>query len=402
LSSEIAHVERGGVPLFSQEAEPPTFDFGDGPPVDYGCAPDEKPSDDLIRIERAMWLEEVRRALDPCDAVWSDRVARDDTPPTPADRTVGGLVKVYLALREAKVVARNISAKGHDNAVDCLNHFRDWVGVEAAATVIDARRWEAYYLYLTGKVGDRVWSRDYAGKVFRTARKFVEWLTKMDLIPLPKNLHDREYRFGKTAKAVPTMSVEEVRSLVLKATGQLRLHLLLMANCGMTQRDISDLRQDEVDWEGGRIIRKRSKTGDHASVPTVSYPLWPQTRALLRQYRAGAGELALLTLSGRRWVEDRWVDGKLVRTDSIASNYAHLKKKVGFDKPLKLLRKTSVSMLDNHETFARFFGHFLGHAPRSIQERHYVARSQERFDAAVVWLGEQYGFVDCEEQSPAV
>jgi hypothetical protein len=39
----------------------------------------------------------------------------------------------------------------------------------------------------------------------------------------------------------------------------LTLHLLLMANCGFTQQDVSDLSQDEVDWQLGTITRKRSK-----------------------------------------------------------------------------------------------------------------------------------------------
>ena len=42
-----------------------------------------------------------------------------------------------------------------------------------------------------------------------------------------------------------------------------------MANTGMTQTDVSDLHPSEVDWERGRVTRKRSKTEDRASVPTV-------------------------------------------------------------------------------------------------------------------------------------
>ena len=67
-----------------------------------------------------------------------------------------------------------------------------------------------------------------------------------------------------------------------------------MLNCGMTQRDISDLKDEEVDWNAGRIRRKRSKTANHDNVPVVEYLLWPRTFDLLKEYRSG-GELVLLT-----------------------------------------------------------------------------------------------------------
>jgi integrase len=76
--------------------------------------------------------------------------------------------------------------------------------------------------------------------------------------------------------------VQEVRRLIDQASGQLKLHLLLVINCGMTQIDTSDLRLEQVDWGTERIIRKRSKTDDHPNVPTVNHKLWPLTFELLR------------------------------------------------------------------------------------------------------------------------
>ena len=91
----------------------------------------------------------------------------------------------------------------------------------------------------------------------------------MGLVAVTPNLHSRRYRFGGGAKAVPVLEIGEVPKLIDEAPGQLKLHLLLMANTGMTQTDISDLHPSEVDWERGRVTRKRSKTEDRASVPTV-------------------------------------------------------------------------------------------------------------------------------------
>jgi integrase len=383
LAEEIARIERGGLPSFVPE-DPPILPEPP-PPGSY----DSEPPEDVYRM--AIERDQRNRAIDPFDGVWNDRVAREHPASVPDDGRMGSLAKVWLSLKQAKVESGDISARGYDNTVDCLNYFRDWVGAEAAVTDIDEKRWQNYWLHLSGRVKGGVWSRDYATKVFRIARNFVEWSANMDLIPLPKNLHDREYRFGGAPQSVPTMTVDEVRMLVDGATGQLRLHLLLMANCGMTQKDVADLRQGEVDWKQGRIIRRRSKTADRYAVPTVNYKLWPLTWELLREYRAsGEGERALLTLSGRPWVDARLVEGRLVSTDNIASNYAHLKRKLDFVKPLKLLRKTSASLLDEQPEFGRYTGYFLGHAPRSVRDKHYVSPSQDRFDDAVAWLGRRY------------
>jgi|SRR5579864_844633 len=388
LNSEIVRIKQGGVPLFLQEFDPSMLDDVP-PPVPFHT--DEKPPDEVIA--RETWENDVASALNPLDEVWNDRIANENLEAVPADKTVGRLVKMWLSPKQTRVELDDLCPKGYDNTVDCVNHFRDWIGSEAAATVIDANRWQAYWLYLSGKVKAGVWKRDHARKVFQTARNFVEFLSRRDLIPLPKNLHDREFRFGRTTKEVTTMTVEEVPLLVENGTGQLPLHLLLMANCGMTQKDISDIGQDQVDWDHGRIKRKRSKTKEHVNVPTVDYMLWPLTWELLKAHRATEGERALLTRSGRPWVWSQLVDGELKSADNIASNYTHLQLKLNFNKPLKLIRKTSATLLGNSDTYRDLTGYFLGHAPRGMQERHYVATSQARFDEAITWLGRQYGFV---------
>jgi hypothetical protein len=100
-----------------------------------------------------------------------------------------------------------------------------------------------------------------------------------------------------------------------------------------------------------------------------------------------------LTENGNRWVCKRLNgEGKLVKADNIASCYVWLKKRTGNSKPLKLLRKTSATLIDGHKEFGRYKGHFLGHSPRPLADRHYAAPSQKLFDKVVTWLGKQYGF----------
>jgi integrase len=166
-----------------------------------------------------------------------------------------------------------------------------------------------------------------------------------------------------------------------------------MLNCGMTQKDVSDLLDKGVNWKAGRIVRKRSKTRGMESMPTVDYPLWPQTFALLKQYRSGS-ERVLLTRSGGPYVRKGHVNGKLTDGDQFAEYYAWLKGKIGFKKPMKLLRKTAASMLESHPTYGRLVGLFLGHTPATMREKHYAAPPQALFDEAVKWLGEQLGVAE--------
>ena len=122
----------------------------------------------------------------------------------------------------------------------------------------------------------------------------------------------------------------------------------------------------------------------------VCYKLWPQTFELLKKYRSGT-ERVLLTESGKAYVRKELVSGKLVKADNIASNYTHLKKRLKFRKPLKLLRKTAATLLESHPNYGRFTSFFLGHAPQSVKDRHYAQPSHELFDEAITWLGQQLG-----------
>jgi hypothetical protein len=172
-----------------------------------------------------------------------------------------------------------------------------------------------------------------------------------------------------------------------------------MANCGMTQEDVSELRDSEVDWQSGRVIRKRSKTATWDNVPTVNYKLWPLTFELLQKYRSGQ-ERVLLNAQGQPYV--RCIlkdDGRLQKADGFRTNYDHLKKKVrsqipGFNRTLKQLRKLGACLLENHLDYGRYATYFLWHSPRTVAEKSYVRPSQQLFDEAVLWVGYQLGQVD--------
>ena len=106
----------------------------------------------------------------------------------------------------------------------------------------------------------------------------------------------------------------------------------------------------------------------------------------------------LLTSTGRPWVRKELVKGRLVKCDSFDSTYKNLKKKLGFTKPAKQLRKTGATLLDSHPQHHRFSRMYLGHAPAGTKDRFYSAPDQASFDQAMLWLGQQLGQVPVEEK----
>ena len=310
-----------------------------------------------------------------------------DAVSTPKERTVRHHFGRWVQTLLARVKTGSLAPDHADNLRIALSHFTEFVSPLTEIDAVDAGKLQAFYLHCLER---EEWSTSYKRRVFNAARTFVRWLWESGLIELPRNLDSQGWRFNNGVKAVQTWTAEEVRRVVHASPGQLKLHLLLMVNTGMTQQDVSDLQDDEVDWQEGRIIRRRSKTSDNENVPVVNYKLWSRTFDLLKEYRSGSPTV-LLTASGKPFVRKEMVKGKLVKADNIRSNFAHVQKRLGFKKSLKLLRKTAATLLESHEVYGRFVSHFLGHSPRSIKDRHYAAPSQELFDAAIAWLGERLG-----------
>jgi len=171
-------------------------------------------------------------------------------------------------------------------------------------------------------------SRAYAKDLFASVKQFVRWAWGRGLIELPRNIESADLCFGGTqAKKIKVFKVDEVKALLAGATDATKLYLLLMLNCGMQQKDIADLLHDEIDLKKGLLIRKRSKTGDFETVPTVTYKLWGETFRLLKQCHSDHPVLALTTSVGKPLRVEQIENGKLSKSDNIRSAYSRLQKK---------------------------------------------------------------------------
>src|SRR5208337_4169061 len=119
-----------------------------------------------------------------------------------------------------------------------------------------------------------------------------------------------------------------------------------------------------------------------------------ETFALLKQFNTG-NDPVLTTRRGGEWAFRRLrADGTLWRNDNVAPLFRRVLKAcklLGKGLSHYNLRKTSATLLESHSEYGRYVTYFLGHSPKGTAAKHYAAPSTELFDAAVTWLGRQYG-----------
>ncbi len=255
--------------------------------------PQDEPHESDGRTDGRSWRSRSSEAR----AVGPERTRATEEPLT-TRRTIAGAVDSFLVRQRARVSAGQISAGWYDCLQRCVKHFVGFVGGRFGVNHINGAVLEAYHTLVMVKVGNG-WSPEYAQTYMSAAKQFVRWLDHNEFIErLPRNINSNDLRITITPHKVRTFAVEEIKTLLAHAPDRTRLFLLLMLNIGATQKDISDLRPDELDWTKGRIIRKRSKTRNGGSVPTIEYPLWWETFDLLRKYGERQGERVLRNEDG--------------------------------------------------------------------------------------------------------
>lgn len=327
--------------------------------------------------------------------IWRDRLEVQQRKAAPEENSVKHHIQLFLDEKKANANAGEVSI-GRLYAVKLhLAHFQDWFGKDRDVEEIDGQALSRYRLELLEKTASDAWTKTTAKHYLMTAKSFVRWLWTTEAIAtLPRILAEKSSKLTITVGLgeIVVFTKEEITSL-LAAPDRTKLYILLMLNCGMTQKDIADLAVTEVNWEEGRIKRKRSKTGDCENVPTVNYKLWAETFRLLRQERAQESDgLVLLNSNGSPlWTERMSEDGKYQKTDNVKNAFDRLRKTLGITKPLKSLKKTSASLLRNDARFSNLENLFLDHAPQKMSDRHYAQVPQDLLDQAIQWLGAEYG-----------
>lgn len=323
--------------------------------------------------------------------IWQDRLKRFER--TAPEKSISAHIDTYLNQKRARATGEQISLGYWAVLHAHMKRFESWIGSSFPVESISAKTLIDYHLELMKLVQQEKISRKYAADNMATVRGFIRWAWELELCGLPRNIDSKELRFNVTVGNVEIFAEDELRKL-LSTPERTRLFVLLALNCGFTQGDLAALRQDEVDWEDGRITRKRTKTKQHKSVPTVCYKLWPTTFDLLRKHRSTHEELVFLNKQGRPLKMERVEEGGgYIKSDTVRHVWERLREKLKLTKHYKHLRKTGATTLGKHKHYKSFVPLYLGHAPRSIAERHYAAPSQKLFDEAICWLGRELGVV---------
>ncbi len=369
--------------------------------------------------EMPLWKDERDLDLDDVEAfqvMWMERFAHiykeeQAEQATPAENTIQAHAQDYLSLKKAQ--AGNKKKIGtYFSAKQWLEVFTKWIDPYLPVADINEVVWEKFYIYLSSKVASGDYSPATAKDYLGAARAFIRNRWEKQFIPnLPRNLNSKDLVFTVPDKDPIVFDVkEEIKPILDSASGRTRLYVLLMLNCGMYPKDIAVLAPDEIIWETGRIYRKRTKTRDRSKkVPKVNYLLWKETRDLLKEaysqrmklFPDKHPEFALLNEDGNPLWSEHEVDGKWKRNNAVKCSFFRLlnKMKLSKDKkkPLKSLRKTGATLLENSE-YGRFSEHYLGEAPHTTASRHYSHKNGEEFDQAIMWLGTRLGLA--EEKTP--
>ena len=328
--------------------------------------------------------------------IWLDRIHtlksyKKWTGTTDHSKTIGGNLDEYLKAKKTDALTGTIKAGSYDLLQHRLNHFRSFCGASSIEQ-FNAKTLAAFCDTLKQEIIANSISQAYAQGIMTSTKSFVRWLWKAEVLDnLPRNINDLHITVEE--QEIILFTRHDIATLLGAASDRTRLYLLLMLNCGYYQQDISDLKHEEVNWEQGRIFRKRSKTAKKATVPKVNYKLWDTTFELLKRFRSGHPTLVLVNDNGSALRQRGFrQDGKTQNLDNIKKAYERVCNKLGVDvRPMKLVRKTGASTLEQHDIFARYAQYYLGQAAVTVADRRYVRPSDEQFDKALKWLGEQFG-----------
>jgi len=336
--------------------------------------------------------EQKHTRMDAAWNAWQDRLASVDNRVVEADRTVAALIARYLAEYSELAPLGKVSKTHVKQLTHRLKVLANYCGGLDVGE-LGSQQLKLFHSHLLGEIAGGKISSSWGRNVFTTTKSFVKWLWESEHTDqLPRNLD--KLSIAAELGSVTTWEMDEIAELLEAANERMRLFILLMLNCGMYQSDIAALKHEQVDWKRGRIKRKRTKTETEKNAPMVDYLLWDETFGLLKKHRSGHENLVLVTRTNSPLLETKiGKSGNLTTKDLVGNYFANLARKSGTSngKGLKHLRKTSASLLGEHETFGKFAQYFLSHSPDSMADRHYVRPSADQFDSALVWLGGQFG-----------
>lgn len=216
-----------------------------------------------------------------------------------------------------------------------------------------------------------------------TIKAMYSWALENEVIDRIPNLKAVK-KIAPAKKEKPTFTVQQIQSLVLNASTQMKTMIWLGLNCGFGCTDCAELKWNNLDLENARVFFPRGKTGIERNLP-----LWPETVQALNELPK-QGEFVFYTRRGNPWVRTiRSVgkDGteKYTKDDAVSKEFSKLMRKAGIKVPRGVgfytLRRTAATVAANSgDPFA--VQKLLGHADVKMAST-YVQNISEQTDRVI-------------------
>ncbi len=209
-------------------------------------------------------------------------------------------------------------------------------------------------------------------------RRFVTWLYQNAFIDtLPRNLTIRTHKKKTVVKKIETYESKIVSQTILALPDRFKLWALLCLNTGMTSVDLGSLTWDMVDLKENVLTRRRVKTGDLKTTPTVRYKLWPEVVVLLSSLPTKqTGGLVFVTRDGKQMYDSRFTTDDNVLCKN---NFSMLWSRRKLPMSLKAFRSIGSTALKTSPLYRQYVELYLGHSTKSIADKHYSAESDKPF-----------------------
>jgi integrase len=322
--------------------------------------------------------------------LWVDRIDSYRSEQELEEKSIEFSIQRFIRHHQDRAKLGKISVGRASNIKRDIEAFRDQVGGSRGIETIGEASLRAYYHHVQQQIVDGKFGTSAGRDRATCADQFVRWLWREGIIEsLPRNLGAHEVSVA--SREVQVFEKPEIKNLWSFADERMKLFILLALNCGMTQKDISDLKPEEVNWHSGQIKRKRSKTKGKASTPTVTYTLWPETFRLLKKFRSTSKTYVLLNQNGTQFKSEKFnASGNQNKIDLIGKKFLELKKECGIEgRSFINLKKTSRSLLEDNKEFYAIAELFVGRSPRTVSEKHYAKPAVGWLAEATDWLREE-------------
>lgn len=289
-------------------------------------------------------------------------------PAVPTEKTLAKQLESFLALEKVRQKPQT-----YKEFADYLGFVKAELGAELDCSTINEETVNRHYQWLASKP----WENNGKNKRLGFFRRFIGWLAENRVCPVPLNLKSKQHRWKPKRKKVKTFS--GVKDELEQLETRCRLWALLGLNCGMTQADLGALRWDQIDLAKKTLTRVRVKTEDE-DVPEVCYKLFPETLALLKALPNKSG-LVFTTEEGQPLYVVKYDGQKVTKKDLFSTYWNRQSRKPAI--PLGKYRSIGATALKGEATYRTFVDYFLGHAPKTLADKHYAGEADKPFFEAL-------------------